>query len=179
MTTDARLDVPISAETAFRRALDAARISGKLRGELLALHLDALREAEAAAEARCLSPDLADHLRATIVDAVTIARAEAVRECAAEVGDAYSAKARAAGDAASQARVAIVMRREVPHSLFVAASDALFERVEEMSRADTLPADHPDRPHGPYLAMSSPTPIAAALVRARDAGIAVRREGDE
>lgn len=72
----------------------------------------------------------------------------------------------------------LACRRGLPDSLAAAARDALFARVDELTRADVLPADHPDRPHGPYLAMSSPTPIAAALVRARDAGIAVRREGE-
>lgn len=155
----------------FASVVESLRISAAAKRELLTLHQRELDAERAAAEARCVAPEIAAELRDLVRGVAEIAYAEAVRDAAGELQRYGTVAERAAEAAASKARVALTMaHRRVPRTLLNSMVDGVYGRVEEMRERDRLPSYSPDR-IGPCG--TGPSPLAAAIVRHRESGMTV------
>ena len=161
----------------FRSVVESLRISAAAKRELIALHQRELDAERAAAEARCVAPGLVDELRTFTRGAAEIGYAEALHDVASELQRYGTDAERAAKAVAREARVHLTMATSrVPALLVDAAQDGVFGRIEEMRERDRLPRGSSDR-IGP--SEFGPAPLAAAIVRQREAGITVTRVSDD
>ena len=169
-------DANSPAVRTFRSVVESLRISVAAKRDLLDLHQRELDAERAAAEARCVAPGLVDELRSLTRGAAEIGYAEALHDVASEFQRYGTDAERAAEAVAHEARVAMAMANGiVPGVLLDATYNGVFGRIEEMRDRDRLPRGSADR-IGP--SEFGPAPLAAAIVRQREAGITVTRVSD-